>query len=106
MWGSPSLTRTAATPGARGLGTGATRTRRAWRGAAMVTRTVGHSWSERFGGGSYQDAQGVAVDSLDRVLVTGSFQGNVNFGGGALTANGTDAHVARAASGGGARAGR
>jgi hypothetical protein len=69
-------------------------------GVAKFNPNGGHTWSKKFGDGSYQDAQSVVVDSLDRVLVTGQFQGSVNFGGGALTANGTDAYVARFTSAG------
>jgi hypothetical protein len=47
-------------------------------------------WSQRFGGSTSDQAFGVAVDSADDIVVTGSFQGNVDFGGGALTATGQD----------------
>jgi hypothetical protein len=69
-------------------------------GVAKFNPNGVHTWSKKFGDSSYQDAQGVAVDSLDRVLVTGSFQGNLDFGGGALAANVTDAYVARLTSAG------
>ena len=69
-------------------------------GVAKFNPNGGHTWSKKFGDGTYQDALSVVVDSQDRVLVTGQFQGNVNFGGGALTANGTDAYVARFTSAG------
>ncbi|HZF53429.1 MAG TPA: hypothetical protein VE093_32490, partial [Polyangiaceae bacterium] len=69
-------------------------------GVAKFNANGGHTWSKKFGDGTYQDAQSVVVDSQDRVLVTGQFQGSVNFGGGALTANGTDAYVARFTSAG------
>jgi hypothetical protein len=69
-------------------------------GIAKFNPNGGHTWSKKFGDNSYQDARGVAVDSLDRVLVTGSFQGSVDFGGGVLTANVTDAYVARLTSAG------
>lgn len=55
----------------------------------------GHIWSKRYGDGSFQEAKGVAVDSMDRVLVTGSFQGTVNFGPADVTAAGYDAFVLR-----------
>lgn len=44
-----------------------------------------HLWSKRFGdtGGDY--GNGVAVDGAGNVLVTGSFRGTVDFGGGSLT---------------------
>lgn len=40
-----------------------------------------HLWSKRFGDTSMDFARGVAVDSTDNVLVTGAFNGTVDFGG-------------------------
>jgi hypothetical protein len=54
-----------------------------------------YTWSKQYGDGDIQDAKGVAVDGLDRVLVTGSLKGTVNFGAGNVTANGYDAYVLR-----------
>ena len=69
-------------------------------GIAKFTSGGAHSWSKRYGDGDIQDAKGVAVDSLDRVLVTGTFKGSVNFGPGNATANGYDAYVLRLTSAG------
>ena len=48
-----------------------------------------HLWSKRFGGGSYDSAQAVAMDRSGNVLVAGSFEKTVDFGGGPLTSTGT-----------------
>ncbi len=47
-------------------------------------------WNERFGDASDQTPGGVAVDSVGRIVITGSFRGSVDFGGGALTSAGND----------------
>ncbi len=55
-----------------------------------------HLWSQRFGDVSSDYAYGVAVDQGDNVVIGGYFQGNVNFGSGAMTsAGGSDLFVAR-----------
>jgi hypothetical protein len=60
-----------------------------------------HLWSERFGDGGHQYADAVAVDASGNVIVTGSFYGTVDFGGGALTsAGGEDIFIAKFASDG------
>jgi hypothetical protein len=71
-------------------------------GVAKFTSAGVHTWSKRFGDGSLQEAKGIAVDSMDRVLVTGSFQGTLNFGAAMATASaGTyDAYVLRLTSAG------
>jgi hypothetical protein len=69
-------------------------------GIAKFNSNGGHTWSKNYGDGSLQDAKGIAVDSMDRVLVTGSFQGTVNFGPGNVTADGYDAYVLRLTSAG------
>lgn len=53
-------------------------------------------WSKTFGDVALQSAQAVAVGPMGEVVITGFFQGTVNFGGGALTtAGGADIFVAK-----------
>lgn len=47
-----------------------------------------HSWSTNFGDASAQTAYGVATDASGNIVVTGTIQGTVNFGGGDLTSGG------------------
>ena len=55
-----------------------------------------HLWSKGFGDGSHQAAEAVAVDASGNVIVTGNFEGTVDFGGGALTSTGSrDIFVAK-----------
>ena len=44
-----------------------------------------HIWSKRFGSTGDDRVQGIAVDDVGNIIVTGHFQETVNFGGGALT---------------------
>jgi TolB-like protein len=44
-----------------------------------------HIWSERFGGQYSQEATCVAVDGAGNVIVSGRFNGDVDFGGGGLS---------------------
>jgi hypothetical protein len=58
--------------------------------------TSKHLWSQRFGDGSAQFGEAVAVDASGNVIVTGYFEGTVDFGGGALaSAGGVDIFVAK-----------
>ncbi|MDH4038706.1 MAG: SBBP repeat-containing protein [Candidatus Krumholzibacteria bacterium] len=60
-----------------------------------------HLWSQRFGGGSYDSGNGVAIDSRGNVLATGSFQSTASFGGGNLTSRGSyDVFVVKTNAGG------
>ncbi|APR84643.1 Hypothetical protein A7982_09992 [Minicystis rosea] len=53
-------------------------------------------WAKRFGDNMAQNGRGIAVDSAGNVVITGSFAGKIDFGGGALTsAGGTDVFVAK-----------
>jgi len=58
---------------------------------AKYSSTGTYIWAKRFGGGSGRDsaANAVAVDSAGNVIVTGSYQGTINFGGGSLSSGGT-----------------
>ena len=63
---------------------------------ATYDPTGTHVWSQRFGGGGYDEGWKVAVDWTNRLVVTGFFEGSVDFGGGALvSAGGTDILVAK-----------
>jgi beta-propeller repeat-containing protein len=55
-------------------------------------------WAKRFGDGANQTATGVAVDASGNIVVSGSFQGTLDFGGSPLTnanVNDTRAFVAK-----------
>ncbi|MDH3217262.1 MAG: hypothetical protein OEN01_13420, partial [Candidatus Krumholzibacteria bacterium] len=55
-----------------------------------------HQWSQRAGSTGGDIGQGVAVDASGNVVVTGEFQGTVEFGGGDLVSAGsTDIFVAK-----------
>ncbi len=48
-------------------------------------------WNDRFGDSSYnQYAYDITTDASDNVIASGHFSGSVDFGGGALTSNGSD----------------
>jgi hypothetical protein len=49
-----------------------------------------HLWSKRYGTAVAQESSHITVDELGNVLVTGEFQGNIDFGGGPLTSAGAD----------------
>ena len=58
-------------------------------------------WSKRYGDAQSQVPGGVAIDNLGSTYVTGSFQGAIDLGGGALmSAGGHDVFVAKLDSGG------
>jgi len=60
-----------------------------------------HLWSKRFGDGTTQAAGAVSVDASGNVIVTGNFNGAVDFGGGALlSAGNNDIFVAKLGSDG------
>lgn len=62
-----------------------------------------HVWSKRFGSATTDVAYQVRVDSLDDVIVTGSFTGTVDFGGGVLvSAGGNDMALVKLAGSNGA----
>ena len=62
---------------------------------AKFDATGNHVWSKRFGDALIQFATG-AVDGSGNVIVTGSFQGSVDFGGGVLTSAGShDIYIAK-----------
>ncbi|WP_438019829.1 hypothetical protein WMF18_12505 [Sorangium sp. So ce315] len=47
-----------------------------------------HLWSKRFGDAALQRAYGIAVDGAGDIVVSGTFQGSVDFGGGPLVSSG------------------
>jgi fibronectin type 3 domain-containing protein len=63
--------------------------------------TGAHLWSRRFGGASSESGAAVATDVSGNVVVTGTFEGSVDFGGGLLTSAGLkDIFVAKYTSAG------
>jgi uncharacterized protein (AIM24 family) len=68
---------------------------------AKYSANGSYLWSKRFGNTSDDFGYGVAVDTNDNIILTGSFGGAVNFGGGLLTsAGGSDIFVAKYAANG------
>ncbi len=62
-----------------------------------------HLWSKRFGSTGDDYGYGVAVDAAGNVVITGSFRGTVDFGGGAFNSQlygATDAFLAKYSSSG------
>jgi hypothetical protein len=49
-----------------------------------------HLWSQRFGGVTRQEAYDVAADGEGNVVITGHFDGTVDFGGGPLMSEGAE----------------
>jgi hypothetical protein len=63
---------------------------------AKLDPSGAHVWSKRFGDASDQVGQGIAADSAGNVLVTGFFNGAMDFGFGVITsAGGNDIFVAK-----------
>lgn len=55
-----------------------------------------HLWSKRFGDSKAQENAALAIDSAGNLLMTGSFAGTIDLGGGPLTsAGGRDIYVAK-----------
>jgi hypothetical protein len=52
-------------------------------------------WAKRFGSTGGDVGYSVAVDSMGNPVITGSFSGTVDFGGGSITTAGTDAFLAK-----------
>jgi chitodextrinase len=62
----------------------------------QIAGTDGHYlWGKRFGGTGADYGNGVRIGPNNSVLITGAYSGTVDFGGGALTSQGTDAFVAK-----------
>ncbi len=55
---------------------------------AVWAETHPHLWSKRFGNSEDQCGQSVAVDASGNIIVTGHFEGTVDFGCGPLTSEG------------------
>ena len=63
---------------------------------AKYSAAGSHLWSKRFGSTGTDYANGVTVDSNGNMIVTGTFTGTVDFGGGGLTsAGGCDIFLAK-----------
>jgi hypothetical protein len=63
---------------------------------AKLTATGGHLWSKRFGSPFNEYGLGLAVDPAGNVALTGSFDNEIDFGGGKLVSAGeSDVYVAR-----------
>lgn len=63
---------------------------------AKLDKDGNHLWSRRFGDATAQRALGMAVDGSEGLILTGSFNGQLDLGGGPLiSAGGSDAFVAR-----------
>jgi hypothetical protein len=105
--GSPQQARGVALgPGGRVAITGTVQGSMNFGGGHVVTSAGGHDvfvavfdaagacvWAKAFGDAADQDGRAVAFDAAGNVWVTGSFQGSVSFGGGALTAQGTGTNL-------------
>jgi hypothetical protein len=61
---------------------------------AKYSATGAHVWSRRLGSTASDVARAVAVDGSGNIVVTGNFQGTVDFGGGPFTAS-TGAFIAK-----------
>jgi hypothetical protein len=69
--------------------------------AKLAAADGSHVWSMRFGGSADDEATGVAVNSLNSIALTGTSQGNIDFGGGTITsAGGPDIFVVKLSSAG------
>jgi hypothetical protein len=65
---------------------------------AKLDPSGAHLWSKRAGDPKAQSARAIAVDGAGNVLLTGTFAGTIDFGGGALaSAGGLDVFVAKLA---------
>jgi len=62
--------------------------------------TGSHVWSKRFGSTSSDYGNGIAIDEVGNVIMTGAFYGTVDFGGGPLVSSGLDVVVAKYTSSG------
>ena len=68
---------------------------------AKLTSAGAHIWSKKFGDAADQRCDEIALDSLGNVILAGSFEGSVNFGGGALASAGDlDLYLAKFDAGG------
>lgn len=69
--------------------------------AVKVDGTGNLLWAKRFGDGANQFASDVAVDAQSNVILTGGYEGSINFGGGNLPSDGDiDVYVAKLTSAG------
>ena len=69
--------------------------------AAKFDAAGNHLWSKQFGDADWQENRGIAIDASGNLVITGYFEGAVDFGGGVLTSAGNqDVFVARLDPGG------
>jgi hypothetical protein len=69
---------------------------------AKYNENAVHQWSRRFGNAASELGRSVATDAGGNVIMTGTFQNTVDFGGGGLTATGIDIVLAKYATANGA----
>jgi cysteine-rich repeat protein len=62
---------------------------------AKFSASGAHEWSKRFGGTNVDYGNAIAVDGNNEIIITGSFKGTVDFGGGAFSSLSDDIFVAK-----------
>src|SRR5262249_4366603 len=63
---------------------------------AKLDPSGGHIWSRSYGDDNPQHAKGIAVDGSGRAVVTGNFNGSIDFGGGKMPSAGSvDMYLAK-----------
>jgi hypothetical protein len=68
---------------------------------AKLDASGNYLWARRFGDGSFQVANGIALDDTGNIYITGSFLGTLDFGGGLLVSAGnSDAFIVKLNAGG------
>lgn len=62
---------------------------------AKLDPSGNHVWSHTYGDSVAQNVQGMRVDAMGRAVLAGDYRGQIDFGGGALTAGDQDGFVAK-----------